>query len=53
VEPDWVFDGSVEDARLAFAVALEVANADAMPTWYPGDEFEETRRRALAALDTP
>jgi len=53
VDEAWVYDGLVEDAKLAFAVGLEVANADAMPTWYPGDEFEEARRRALAELDTP
>jgi hypothetical protein len=25
-----------------------VANADEMPTWYPGDEFEDERLAALA-----
>lgn len=48
---DWVFDGMVEDARLAFLVGLEVANADAMPSWYPGDEFESVRKAALAELE--
>ena len=46
---DWSFDGMIEDARLAFAVGLEIANADAMPTWNPGDEFEAARKAALAA----
>jgi Zn-dependent M28 family amino/carboxypeptidase len=50
VEESWNFDGLVEDARLAFRLGLEVANADAMPAWYPGDEFEDERRRALANL---
>ena len=40
----------VEDTRLAFDVGLEIANADAMPTWNPGDEFEAARKAALAAL---
>jgi hypothetical protein len=37
----------VEDARLAYAVGFEVANADAMPTWYTGDELEDERRASL------
>jgi Zn-dependent M28 family amino/carboxypeptidase len=48
VEEDWNFDGLVEDARLAFQLALVVANADEMPAWYPGDEFEDERLAALA-----
>ena len=47
---DWSFDGMIEDARLAFAIGLEIANADAMPTWYPGDEFEAARKASLASL---
>ena len=47
---DWIWDGMIEDTELALAVGLAVANADAMPTWNPGDEFEAARQRALAAL---
>jgi Zn-dependent M28 family amino/carboxypeptidase len=47
VEESWDYDGLVEDAVLAFQLALTVANADQMPTWYPGDEFEDERQRAL------
>ena len=47
---EWQFDGMIEDARLAFAIGLEIANADQMPTWNPGDEFEAARKSALAAL---
>ena len=47
---DWNFDGMVQDAALGFFVGLEVANADAMPEWVPGDEFEATRKAALKAL---
>jgi Zn-dependent M28 family amino/carboxypeptidase len=46
----WRFEGLVEDARLAFELALEVAEAEAPPTWYEGDEFADERERALAAL---
>jgi hypothetical protein len=48
VEDTWVLDGLVEDAHLGFRLALTVASADEMPTWYPGDEFEDERLAALA-----
>jgi Zn-dependent M28 family amino/carboxypeptidase len=45
----WSYDGMIEDAQLGFWVGLNVANADAMPTWVPGDEFEAARKKALEA----
>ncbi len=48
----WNLDGAVEDARLGFWVGLSVANADAMPTWVPGDEFEAARIAAIEALES-
>jgi len=48
-DASWNFDGMIEDARLGFEVGLEVANADAMPSWQPGDEFERVRKAALEA----
>jgi Zn-dependent M28 family amino/carboxypeptidase len=50
VGPDWNYDGLLEDLQLAFYVGLDVANADRMPEWTPGDEFEAARKAALAAL---
>jgi Zn-dependent M28 family amino/carboxypeptidase len=44
------FSGAVQDARLAFLLGLRVANADAMPHWNAGDEFEAARKRALAEI---
>ena len=44
---DWDFEGTAADARLAFLVGLAVAEADEMPTWTPGDEFEAIRERML------
>jgi hypothetical protein len=29
-------------------LGLTIANADAMPTWKPGDEFEAARKKAIA-----
>ncbi len=48
LEDGWNFDGMIEDAQLAMLSAWLVAQADAMPTWNPGDEFEAARKRALA-----
>jgi hypothetical protein len=50
IRPDWDLSGAVEDTQLGYVVGLEVANADAMPRWYPGDEFEPARKQALAEV---
>ena len=44
---NWNFGGLVQDAQFAFWAGLIVANADAMPAWNPGDEFEAARLDAL------
>ncbi len=44
------FSGAVEDARLAFLLGLRVADADTLPAWNPGDEFEAARKKASAGL---
>ena len=46
----WSFDGMVQDARFGFWAGLIVANADELPQWNPGDEFEAARREAIEAL---
>lgn len=43
----WNLEGAIEDAQLAFLVGLKIANADRMPSWVPGDEFEAARIKAL------
>lgn len=50
IHDSWNFDGMIEDAQLGFYVGLEVANADEMPSWVPGDEFEAARKQALAEV---
>ncbi len=47
---EWRFDGMVQDAQFGFWAGLIVANADEMPSWRPGDEFEAARRDALEAI---
>jgi len=49
LEDSWNFDGMIEDAQLAMLSAWLTAQADAMPAWKPGDQFEAARKRALAA----
>jgi Zn-dependent M28 family amino/carboxypeptidase len=46
----WNFDGMIEDAQLGLLAGWLIAQADAMPTWNPGDEFEAARTNALAAV---
>ena len=47
---EWDLSGAVEDTQLAFKLGLRVADADAMPRWKPGDEFEAARKKALAEV---
>ena len=43
---DWDLSGDVQDAQLQLVVGLRIANAPALPTWTPGDEFEKARKTA-------
>ncbi len=43
----WNLAGAVEDLQLDFYLGLRVANADAMPRWNKGDEFEAVRLKAV------
>jgi Zn-dependent M28 family amino/carboxypeptidase len=49
IASNWNFDGMIEDATIGFWTGLIVANADQMPAWMPGDEFEAARHAATAA----
>jgi hypothetical protein len=51
LDDTWIWDGMVDDARLAYYCGMAVAQADALPTWNPGDEFEAARLEALADRD--
>ncbi|MCE9575317.1 MAG: M28 family peptidase [Deltaproteobacteria bacterium] len=44
LQPDWVYGGMIEDARLGFAIGVAIANGDARPGWAPGDEFAAARK---------
>ncbi len=47
----WDFSGLIEDALLGYWTGLAIANADEMPKWKPGDEFEAARLKAISDLE--
>ncbi len=47
-DPGWDLSGMIQDAQIGFFTGLTIANADEMPTWNKGDEFEAVRMEALA-----
>lgn len=49
----WNLEGAVEDVQLYFWLGVKVANADRMPQWKPGDEFEAARKKAIAEAREP
>jgi hypothetical protein len=49
-DPSWSFDGLVDDALLGYWVGLAITDADDIPVWKPGDEFEAARLDALESL---
>jgi hypothetical protein len=49
-DPSWNLVGMVTDAVAGYWTGLAIANADEMPTWTPGDEFEAARLEALDAV---
>jgi Zn-dependent M28 family amino/carboxypeptidase len=51
LDASWNFDGMVEDVRLAFYTGWLIGNADAMPSWRKGDEFEAARIASIASLN--
>jgi Zn-dependent M28 family amino/carboxypeptidase len=51
LDGSWSFEGMIQDAQLDMLSAWLIAQADALPTWTHGDEFEAARLHALAALD--
>ncbi len=48
LQADWDFSGFAVLAGFALDLARDVANADQLPTWNPGDEFRQTRDQQAA-----
>jgi Zn-dependent M28 family amino/carboxypeptidase len=49
IDDTWNFDGMIDDTQMIFYIGWLITQADAMPVWNPGDEFEAARRKTLAA----
>lgn len=47
-DPNWNWDGAVQDLQLYYALGREVANSSVWPNWNKGDEFRATRDKSLA-----
>lgn len=48
VRPDWDLSGALQDIELLFRVGYNVANAQTIPNWRPGNEFRAIRDASLA-----
>jgi Zn-dependent M28 family amino/carboxypeptidase len=49
-DDSWDLGGMVSDALLGYWTGLAIANADEMPSWVQGDEFEAARLEALSKV---
>ncbi len=49
IEDDWDLRGLVQDIEMYFAIGLEVADGEAWPEWYEGNEFRSVREHSLTS----
>lgn len=47
--PSWDLSGPVEDLDAYYEFGRELANSNAWPDWYPGDEFRAIRDKSINA----
>lgn len=45
-DPNWNWDGAVQDLRLYYAIGRRLADGDAWPNWYPTAEFRAARDKS-------
>jgi Zn-dependent M28 family amino/carboxypeptidase len=50
IDASWNFDGMIQNAQLGFYAGWLIDQADPLPAWNAGDEFEAARKAALAAV---
>ena len=50
-DESWDLSGMEEDIQALYSVGLKIAQSDAWPTWYAGNEFEAIRQASLAERD--
>ncbi len=43
-DPEWMMEGTLQQARVAFRMAYELANTNTWPQWVQGSEFESIRK---------
>ena len=43
-DPEWLMSGTLQQARVAFRMAYNLAQSDTWPQWVPGSEFEAIRK---------
>lgn len=49
-DPAWNLGGAVQNSQLCLRIGVRVGNAESLPQWHPGDEFEAAREQAIAAV---
>jgi Zn-dependent M28 family amino/carboxypeptidase len=47
IQDDWDVEAAVEDLHIFFQVGAEVANSNAWPEWYAGNEFRAIREASM------
>jgi len=47
-DPNWDWSGAVRDLEIYYEIGRELADSDAWPNWYEGDEFRAIRDRTAA-----
>ncbi len=48
IQDDWEVDGAIEDLHLYYTIGRSVADSDAWPAWFAGNEFKAIREASLA-----
>ena len=47
-DPNWDWSGAIRDLQIYYEIGRELADGDAWPNWYEGDEFRAIRDRSRA-----
>ena len=47
-DPDWDWSGTIRDLEIFYEMGRELADGEAWPNWYEGDEFRAIRDRSRA-----
>jgi Zn-dependent M28 family amino/carboxypeptidase len=47
-DPHWDWSGAIRDLGIYYEIGRQLADSEAWPNWYPGDEFRAIRDRSRA-----